>query len=243
MQLSEKWGGPRPRGRHDCVIFSGTQFALQFSMLCTALILAIASLVPTAPHVGGEPLPGKAPHVAEVQRRAIEHARLDPSEITKWKKRARLAPLLPRLQLSYDNHVKNYVNVDVTDSVYVGSSGTTVGPPEGSYKANSNNQNDIGVRAIWNLNEAIFNRDMLAVSSEARQLARERQTILAEVNKNYYGRERAAGEIELLAERLKESPRDEKIRHQILVRRVEIDESNAALDALTGGWFGARIGR
>lgn len=187
------------------------------------------------------PAVSNAPPIALVQRKAIEHARLDPSEITSWKKRARLAPLLPKLQVSYERRIKNVVDVDVNDSVYVGSGGSAVGPPEGSYAANANLDNDIGVKAVWSLNETIFNPDMLAVSEEARMLARERQAILAEVNKNYYERDRTAGEIGFLSEQQRQKPRDEKIRQEIFMKRVAIDEAVAALDALTGGWFGGQI--
>jgi len=218
-------------------LFLAQRLLKNADMFCVALIMALSFA--SAPCADcSNACPANGPPVAEVQQRAIEHARLDPSEISLWKKRARLAPLLPRIQFGYDNHVRDYVNVDVRDSVYVGSSGTTVGPPEGSYRANRNNDNAIGVKATWSFNEALFNRDMLAISSEARQLARERSAILSEVNKSYYAREKAAGEIAILSGQLKEKPGDYKIAQQILVRRVAIRESEAALDALTGGWFG-----
>jgi hypothetical protein len=82
---------------------------------------------------------------------------------------------------------------------------------------------------------------MLAVSEETRFLARERQAILAEVNKNYYARDRAAGDIGYLEEQLRESVHPEKVRHEIFLRRVSLDEATAALDALTGGWFSGQL--
>lgn len=210
-------------------------------MLATALLLAL-SAVSSASFGTIDGLPSeKAPPIAEVQRRAIEYARLDPAEITSWKKRSRLAALLPKLQVSYDRRMKYDVNVDVNDSVYVGSSGTAVGPPEGSYAANSNSDDNIGIKAVWSFNETIFNPDMLAVSEEARYLARERQAILAEVNKNYYARDRAAGEIAYLSRQLPRETHPDKLRHDILLRRIALDEATAALDALTGGWFGREL--
>ena len=223
--------------------FFGTAVAEQQAVIAISLIMLIASLAAPPAAQPTPTAPAKAPPVADVQVRAVEFARLDPAEISTWKKRAKLAPLLPRLEVRYDNHIKDYVNVDVTDSVYVGSSGTTVGPPEGKYNANRNNENDIGVRAIWNLKDAVFNRDMLAVSVEARSLARDRNLLLAEVNKNYFDRDRAAAEISFLSEELKKKPGDAKIRQRIFLCRVAIDEATAALDAMTGGWFGRQLGR
>lgn len=212
-------------------------------MLATAVLIALAAS-PAPSFVPEATVPShSAPPIEEVQRRAIEHARLDPSEITSWKKRARLAALFPKLQVSYDRRVKNDVNVDVNDSVYVGSSGTAVGPPQGGYAASSNSDNNIGLKAVWNFDEALFNPDVLAVSEEARLLARERQAILAEVNKNYYERDRAAGEIAFLGQALPRDPRPDKVRREIFLQRVALDEATAALDALTGGWFSKQTGR
>lgn len=210
-------------------------------MLATALLLALSAVSSPSFRADMEVPSLRAPSIAEVQRHAIEHARLDPSEITSWKRRARLAALLPKLQVSYDRRVKYDVNVDVNDSVYVGSSGTAVGPPEGSYAANSNSDDNIGIKAVWSFSDAIFNPDMLAVSEEARLLARERQAILAEVNRNYYARDRAAGEIAFLKRQLRDDAHPDKIRHEIFLRHIAQDEATAALDALTGGWFGRQL--
>lgn len=183
----------------------------------------------------------KVPAIVEVQKKAIEHARLDPSEITSWKKRVKYKALLPRLQIEYDRRVKYDVNVDVNDSIYVGSSGVQVGPEEGTYAANQNNDQNVIVKAVWDFSETIFNPDMLSVSEETRLLARERQAILAEVNRNYYERERIAGELSRLAGDAKKKSNDEKLKQEIFTKQVSLNEANAALDALTGGWFSKQI--
>jgi hypothetical protein len=180
---------------------------------------------------------GPAPQIAEVQKKAIEYARLDPTEISSWKKRVRYSALLPKLQVDYSRKVQNEVNVDVNDSVYVGASGVAIGPEEGSYAENLNADQNVGVKAVWDLSNTVFNQDMLAISEETRLLARERQSILAEVNKNYYERERMAGEIAFLNAQIKRDPHPEKIKQEIFLKRVSLDEATAALDALTGGWF------
>lgn len=183
----------------------------------------------------------KVPDIAEVQRRAIDYARLDPKEITTWKKRTKLAALLPKFQLDYGMAFKNDVNVNINDSVYVGSSGTTVGPEQGDVSQNINTNQNIGVRAIWSFSDAVFSPEELAVSEETRLLARERQAILSEVNRNYYERRKLAGELFFLSAQLKKTPRDDKVRQEIFAKNIALDEATAALDALTGGWFGAQI--
>lgn len=210
-------------------------------MWTPALILTLGALSSATGSYGVSTLPGNAPPIAIVQQKAIEYARLEPSEISSWKKRARLSALLPKLQVSYDRRVKYNIDVDVSDSVYVGSQGSAIGPSQGSYAANEDLDHNIGVKAVWSLGDTVFNPDMLAVSEEARMLARERHAILAEVNKNYYERDKVTGEIQFLVERLKPKPRDEEIRRELLLKRVCLDEATAALDALTGGWFGKQI--
>jgi len=179
--------------------------------------------------------------VAEVQRKAVEYARLDPGDISDWKKKARLSALLPKLQLEYNRRYQNDINVNVSDSVYVGSSGTAVGPNQGEYASKYNNDNNFGVKAIWSLNEAVFNPELLAVSAEARLLARERQAMLSEVNKNYYEREKVAGEIDFLKKEMRRDPDPQKIKQEIYMKQIAIKEADAALDALTGGWFSEEI--
>lgn len=210
-------------------------------MFALAMIVALHAMTPSPASVAAASAPASAPPIAEVQRRAIAYARLDPADISSWKKRARLSPLLPRLQVDYGMRLKNEVNVNVNESVYVGSSGVAVGPDQGGIASNQNSDQNVGVRAIWSLNEAIFNPELLAVSEETRLLARERQAILAEVNRNYYDRDRAKGEMSLLAEQLRKDPRHEGTRRELLLKRIALDEATAALDALTGGWFGGQL--
>ena len=178
----------------------------------------------------------KVPPVDDVQRHAISHANLDPGDITSWKKRVRVAALLPRFQVDYGHRRQYDVDVNTNDSVYVGSSGVVVGPEDGGYSQNHNLDHTVGFKAIWNLDETIFNANELNISAESRRLARERQSMLAEVNRNYFERERLAGEI---AHMTGNAPRhvSSRMKHEIFIRKVGIKEAGAALDALTGGWF------
>lgn len=203
-----------------------------------AIILALAAYAP-GQHFGVSTadVATRAPAIVEVQKKAIEHARLEPSEITSWKKRVRYKALLPRFQVEYERRLRYDVNVDVNDSVYVGGNGVQVGPEDGGYSANRNNDQNVVVKAVWDFSETIFNTDMLAVSEETRLLARERQAVLAEVNRNYYERERVLGDISRLEHEIRANPKDEKIRQEVFAKQVAFDEATAALDAMTGGWF------
>ncbi len=202
-----------------------------------AIILLIAAL-----SLGGDAdLRDGAPPVVLVQQQAIAHARLEPQEISTWRKRARMAAYLPKLQVEYQRRVRDFVNVDVNSNVYVGSNGVTVGPDDNAYTQDYHCDNNIGVKAIWSLGDVVFNQNMLRVSTEARHLARQRQSLLAEVNENYYGRKRLVGEIVLLREELQRAPRSNAVRRELFLKQVACREAGAALDALTGGWFSTQM--
>jgi hypothetical protein len=185
------------------------------------------------------------PTAVEVQRAALAYHNIDNGEVRRWKKRARLAALLPRFQVGYDQNIKNDVNVDINENVYVGSSGVTVGPDESSYQQNANTDRGIEIKAVWYLNELIFNPDQLDISKESRNIMREKQMVLAEVNRHYYERKKLAGIIERIKKGGKPAEVMTKkgtVRLDLFNARIKHDEETAALDALTGGWFSKRTG-
>jgi hypothetical protein len=197
------------------------------------------------------------PNVVQVQRIALTYHNMDAREVKRWKKRARLSALMPRFEVEYDRRVKNDVDIDIGNNVYVGSSGVTVGPDEGTYSQNANSDQNIGFKAVWYLNELIFNPDQIQISREARSMMRERQMLLAEVNKHYHERQRLKGVIEAIeggklvpveSGKKKKKKKGEVVavagpKHRLFLARVRLDEETAALDALTGGWFSSQVRR
>ncbi len=209
---------------------------------CLVCMIAVMAGGNAAAAEGARPAARVAPDIIEVQRAALKHNNLDGREVARWKKRARLAALLPRFQFDYGMRRKVDVNVDVSENVYVGSSGVTVGPDDGQYSHNANSDQNIGVKAIWYLNELIFNPDQLDISRESRSLIRERQMLLAEVNKHYYERKRLAGLIDALQRGTMPPGKKMTREREIYLAQVKREEETAALDALTGGWFSHRGG-
>lgn len=210
-------------------------------MIYRAIVLAmlILLLLPN-PSKAGE---SEVPSVEEVQRRAIAHARLEPKEISSWKKRAMYQAFLPKLQLDYERRIRDLIDIDISDSVYVGNNGVVVGPDEGNFSYDNQADQNISVKAVWSFNETIFNPDMLNVSAEARRLAGERNMILSEVTRNYFDRERTIGEISFIREDLIRQPGSEKLERMLRMKMITRDEKSAAIDALTGGWFSEEMRR
>ncbi len=174
------------------------------------------------------------PSVEQVSQKALAYAHLDTATIGKWKKNIRKAPLLPRLQFGYERRIRDFVNLDVQDSVAVNSSGITVGPTQQKQVQNNNSDNNFEVKAIWFLDELLFSKEDLDISNEARELARERERILSQVRQAYFKRERGLQEIGIL-KKMGES------KENITLKKLEVAETTAVLDGLTGGWFGAAI--
>lgn len=176
----------------------------------------------------------KAPSLQEVSTQALRYARLEPKAIRDWEKKVRKAPLLPRLQLGFERAIKNGVDVNVEDSVAVNSSGITIGPTQSKQIQNADSDFNFEVKAVWYLDQLLFSRDHLDISQEARYLSLERERILSEVRKYYFQRERGLKMLLLL-----EKQRAPSLEREI--KELEIAESVAGLDNLTGGWFGGQI--
>jgi hypothetical protein len=187
-------------------------------------------------------LPPDGPPVQEVHKIALEYANIDVRDASTWKKRSKISAILPRFQVDYANKVRNFVDVNVNDNVYVGSDNVVVGPEEGSYKETADSSQYIGVRAVWSLNELIFSRDSLNVSREALNIMRERNALLEAVNKHYFERKKLIGEMAQLAAIKVPLRLAQKKDQELFLKKITMEKETAALDALTGGWFSQQLG-
>lgn len=178
-----------------------------------------ASIVKCIDHV--------TPNVSEIHRMALRYARLSPEDITRWKKNVKWSAALPRLQFGYARRVVDGVTVAVDDSVSVTNSGVVIGPTVSDWDRNIDRNNNIEVTAVWYLDELIFNRDDLSISSEARAQISARRDMLDGINEYYFDLKR------LIAIYLMKAPAG-----RAGTVHLEINRLIGKLDALTGGWFG-----
>jgi hypothetical protein len=206
-------------------------------ILCAAFVLGVsataaADLSPDA----------VLPPVVEVQRRALRHAKFDIAEIASWQRRARQAALVPRIQFDIGKRLRNNINIGIQDNVYVGSGGIVVGPEEGDYTNARTNDLTIGVRAVWELGEAVFSPKQLAVSAEARRAVKDRNLLMADVNRHYYNVAGFEGEARLMRASEAAAKRPKFVELKVYQRKISCRESLAQLDALTDGWFSRELG-
>ena len=157
----------------------------------------------------------------------------DQKEMDGWKKKARWAAALPRLQVGFDRELKDVVSLSTKDSVSVTGGDVFIGPDENDFDQNFNQGTSFEVKAIWYLDQLIFNRDTLAANSERRDWIRERTKTLEEVTESYFTRKRLLEEI-----KKKEDPYPIREKKKMLV-----DQLTAKVDAYTGGWFSGQLGQ
>ncbi|MDO8643710.1 MAG: hypothetical protein Q7S00_01920, partial [bacterium] len=164
------------------------------------------------------------PTVQETQEAALRYLGSDPRELESLKRKARWAAALPHLQFDYSQDQKQTVDLSTSDTVSVSGGEVFIGPDDNNLSQNFYDTTGVGVKAVWSLNELVFNRDILAVGVEQRNWSRERSMVASEVAGIYFVRRKLQREGD-----------------RSLETRLTIDEQTARLDALTGGWFSRKI--
>jgi hypothetical protein len=148
-----------------------------------------------------------------------------------WRKRARWSAALPQFQAGFQRDLKDVVRLTTQDSVSIRDGEVLVGPDQNDFDQNFDQGTRFEVKAVWALNELVFNRDSLSVSSERRDWIREKNRVLQEVSEAYFVRKRLLAEI-----RSRSDPAPMRDRKKFL-----LDQATGTLDAYTGGWFSDRI--
>ena len=162
------------------------------------------------------------PTVQAVHRAALEYAALHPEIFKSMRSRSRAQAALPQLTVrvtsDLDKEDKALTRFDETNSMI----------PQ-NISATETNGNDLQLyaEARWKLNESVFNYQETAVMRENRYSAKERQKLLQTVTQVYFERKRA------LIKMRPAKPGSEAA----ALAQLKIDQIEAELDALTGGWF------
>lgn len=162
----------------------------------------------------------------ELEKAALKYSDLESQEIHRWKSRVKWAAALPKITVGYEQKAAIQVNNSLQDSVSVTSGGVTVGPPESSLDQDNNFNRGFEARAYWDLNELVFSKDSLAISSEARYRQVVRNQVLDELQQAYFTRKKIFTEMG-----------NTPIAEWNAGMRIRLEETEAKLDSLTGGAF------
>ncbi len=173
------------------------------------------------------------PTILEVQEAAAAYAQIDQGVMEGWSTRASLAGLLPSVRVDYRRRVEDDLQMDDDQDLEVDELGDLVlTGVDRDVRTDDDTQSDILIRGDFELNELVWNPDLLRVSKEIRDVVELREDILTTVTTLFFERRRAQVQLQL-------SPPSDPVER--LRRELEIQELTASIDALTGGWFSAQL--
>lgn len=173
------------------------------------------------------------PTVREVQEATAAYNHIDQGEISGWTTRVNISALLPRVRVDYRRRADDDLQTDFDRDFDVLVDGSEILTDIArDVRDEDDDQEEWRIQGNWELNELIFNPDVLRVSNEASDLVELREDLLTTVTTLYFERRRAQVQIIL------DPPTDAVER---LRRELEIEELTAGIDTLTGGWFSGRL--
>jgi hypothetical protein len=166
------------------------------------------------------------PPIAVLRSAATALALAEPERARSFLERARWAGLLPELRVRLDRRYSRTESLDLSRSA-VDPGATPVG-------VDALNDLRYEWRATWDLGRIVFNPDELGASTQAMRMADVRREIEAVVIRLYFERRR------LKAEALTSDATDTAAGVRL---ELHIQETEAELDAVTGGAFSRWRGR
>jgi hypothetical protein len=152
-----------------------------------ALLVFSTFLGNSAAHSAADfPTPEALPALELLEQSALSRAGLQPDKIQRWQRNARRAVALPRLQIGFEQSDQQNNTAIIQDSISVTSSGITVGPESNRIDQDFGNDRGFEVKAVWALDELLFNRDEIEISREARDLTLIRGRLQEELRDTYF---------------------------------------------------------
>ena len=165
------------------------------------------------------------PPLALLETACLDYLGMHPRQIKQWYKRAKWSNALPKLQVGFDQNSQDNVTSVLQDNISVTSAGVTIGPDSNRIDNYFNNKSGFEVKAIWYLDQLVFNQDMLLISREARDHYLIRQKVLQELHGAYFELKSLLVSIEGMG--LVPDP----------MTQIKMEQLAARLDSLTGGRF------
>lgn len=170
------------------------------------------------------------PSLSEITKVLFKQEGLGLSQLKKWQKQAKVAPYLPTLYIGYDHSFKESESLSINDNISVSGGSVTVGPEDNDYDIATNTGEVLRMRAVWRLDELVFNRNTLLIANERRDLVKLRNELSKDVYKIYEQRSLTLFQyLKFRSNRAKAAPFYAK--YLLLTQN---------LDAMTGGHFVGR---
>lgn len=125
------------------------------------------------------------PGFAQIVRMYFKNEGLSNDHFRKWEKRIKKAPLLPTLYVGLDHALKESQELSINDNISISSGAITVGPEDHDFDFGASRGTTLRLRAVWRLDELVFNRDHFILYREKRALARDRADLGEDLYKIY----------------------------------------------------------
>lgn len=158
-------------------------FKLVFILGCFGVSLAQAAV--PLPAQKFTQIKDSEPDFKDIMRVFTLHSNLGDAEFRDWEKKIKKAAYLPTLYVGYDHQLRQAESLSVTDNISVSSGIVTVGPEDNDYDLDNNQGQTIRMRAVWNLDEAIFNRYLFALENARANRFKTRGRVEQEIFKIY----------------------------------------------------------
>ncbi|MBF0215437.1 MAG: hypothetical protein HQL30_00420 [Candidatus Omnitrophica bacterium] len=150
------------------------------------------------------------PDIQTVQRMAIEYAEVSPDKINKWRQKAGIKAILPKVDIGCSRSDSD--NTEIYTSV------TTCYTVRGPRKID----NDWDIGLSWDLADIIWNDAQTSIDARSKLMVEMRNSILEEITRLYFERKKLVAE---------ERPKPD------MKHAGRIEEITAYMDAYTGGGF------
>ncbi len=174
------------------------------------------------------------PGIDEVHRAVLRYADIDPSRIRRWYRNSKNKALLPRFKFTLDRDTEMDRSYQRRTNISISSStgNVVIGPDDITKREDTDDDWELQFQFTWDLDDFVFNSDMLRVANESEDLVELREDILEEVTKLYFDRKRILIDVIM----------NPGARLEVRIKNeLKIEELTAALDGYTGGWFSQRI--
>lgn len=97
--------------------------------------------------------------------------------IHKWQRKIKTAPLLPTLYAGYDHSLSESQGLSINDNISVSDGTVTIGPEDNDVDFDEDLKHTFRVRAVWRLDELVFNRDNFLLAREWRSVTHSRSEL------------------------------------------------------------------
>lgn len=196
-----------------------------FTLFFIFVVTSISSPVFARPNF--QDITAREPSFSQILKAYFKRQDFATMDLKKWERKIKTAPFLPTVYVGYDHQLRETETLSVNDNISVSGGTVTIGPEDNDWDLANNQGQVFRVRAVWQLSDVLFNRDLFSLSGERRALTKIKQETESALYKIFEERHL------YLAQYLMQPPLSQKanifyVKYWLLTER---------LDALTGGRF------